>query len=217
MFKKVLLGFIFLFAIIYIFNIGIKDSEYIMLFKLLPMIFIIIYALLSKALDVKKYYILMTIGLVVCAVGDYTIQQWFIVGLSFFLIGHIFYISAFITATEQKSPKSLLAGLLVYGAVMAAIIAGGLFKDGDTVLALAVIAYISVILTMGWTAWRTKSIFAMIGAFLFIISDSVLALNKFTIDIPYSGIWIMSTYYGAQILLALSISQYSVFRNKMIQ
>ena len=217
MIQKTLLGIIILLAIIYTFEIGIKDSEYIMVFKLLPMIFIIIYALLSKALDVKKYYILMSIGLVVCAIGDYTIQQWFIIGLSFFLIGHIFYISAFITANEQKPPKSLLAGLVFFGAVMAVIIAGGLFKDGDTVMALAVIAYISVILTMGWTAWRTKSMYAMIGAFLFIISDSVLALNKFTIDIPYSGIWIMSTYYGAQILLALSISQYSVNRNKMIQ
>ena len=216
MIQKSLLGIIILLAIIYTFDIGIEDNKYIMVFKLLPMIFIIIYALLSKALNVKKYYILMTIGLVVCAIGDYTIP-WFIVGLSFFLIGHIFYISAFITANEQKPPKSLLAGLVFFGAIMAVIIAGGLFKDGDTVLALAVIAYISVILTMGWTAWRTKSIYAMIGAFLFIISDSVLALNKFTIDIPHSGIWIMSTYYAAQILLALSISQYSVNRNKMIQ
>ena len=217
MIQKALLGIIILLAIIYTFEIGIKDSEYIIVFKLLPMIFIIVYALLSKAFNVKKYYILMTIGLVICAIGDYTIQLWFIVGLVFFLLGHIFYISAFISANEQKPPISLLAGLLVYGAVMAVIIAGGLLKDGDIVLALAVIAYISVILTMGWTAWRTKSMYAMIGAFLFIISDSVLALNKFTIDIPYSGIWIMSTYYSAQILLALSISQYSVIRNKMIQ
>ena len=217
MIKKALLGIILLFAIIYTFSIGIKDSEYIMVFKLIPMILIISYAVLSKAFDVKKYYILMIIGLVVCAIGDYTIQHWFIIGLSSFLIGHIFYISAFITANEQKSPKSLLAGLVVYGAVMAVIIAGGLFKDGDIVLGIAVIAYISVILTMGWTAWRTSSKYSIIGATLFIISDTVLALNKFTIDIPYSNIWIMSTYYGAQILLALSISQYSVIRNKVIQ
>lgn len=216
MLKKMLIGIILVLAVIYIFEIGIQDSDYIMLFKLLPMVFIIIYAILSKSDNIKRYSILMTVGLVVCAIGDYTIQ-WFIVGLIFFLIGHLFYITAFLSTNDQKSPISLLIILIAYGLVMAIVIAGGLFKDEEYVLAIAVMAYISVILTMGLTAWRTKSTFAMIGAILFIISDSVLALNKFTVEIPYSGIWIMSTYYAAQLLFALSISQYSVNRTKVIQ
>ncbi len=214
--NKILLALITVFSIIYIFRIGIEDSDLIMLFKLIPMIFIITLALLTKAPQAKSYYTLISIGLVFCAIGDYTIQ-WFIVGLSFFLIGHLFYIAAFLSTNVQESPKSLLAGLVLYGAVMAVIIAGGLWQDGDVVMAIAVIAYISVILTMGWTSWRTKSTFAMVGAILFIISDSVLALNKFTVDVPAASEIIMITYYGAQILLALSISQYSVIRNKMIQ
>ena len=216
MVNKILLALITVFSIIYIFRIGIEDSDFIMLFKLIPMVLIIIMALLTKAPQTKTYYTLISIGLVFCAIGDYTIQ-WFIVGLSFFLIGHLFYIAAFLSTNVQECPKSLLAVLVLYGAVMATIIAGGLWQDGDIILACAVVAYISVILTMGWTAWRTKSNFAMIGAILFIISDSVLALNKFTVEIPAASEIIMITYYGAQILLALSISQYSVIRNKMIQ
>ena len=216
MVNKILLALITIFSIIYIFRIGIEGSDFIMLFKLIPMVLIIIMALLTKAPQAKTYYTLISIGLVFCAIGDYTLQ-WFIVGLSFFLIGHLFYIAAFISAKEQQSPKSLLAGLVLYGAVMATIIAGGLWQDGDVVMAIAVVAYISVILTMGWTAWRTKSNYAMIGAILFIISDSVLALNKFTVAIPAASEIIMITYYSAQVLLALSISQYSVIRNKMIQ
>ncbi len=216
MVNKILLTLITIFSIIYIFRIGIEDSDLIMLFKLIPMIFIIILALLTKAPQAKTYYTLISIGLVFCAIGDYTLQ-WFIVGLSFFLIGHLFYIAAFLSTKEQQSPKSLLAGLVLYGAVMAIIIAGGLWQDGDVIMAIAVTGYISVILTMGWTAWRTKSNYAMIGAILFIISDSVLAVNKFTVAIPAASEIIMITYYGAQILLALSISQYSVIRNKMIQ
>ena len=216
MVNKILLALITLFSIIYIFRIGIEDSELIMLFKLIPMIFIITLALLTKAPRAKTYYTLISIGLVFCAIGDYTIQ-WFIVGLIFFLIGHLFYIAAFLSAKEQQSPKSLLAGLILYGTVMAIIIAGGLWQDGDVIMAIAVTGYISVILTMGWTAWRTKSNYAMIGAILFIISDSVLALNKFTVAIPAASEIIMITYYSAQVLLALSISQYSVTRNKVIQ
>src|ERR1044072_3973284 len=100
MVNKILLALITLFSIIYIFRIGIEDSELIMLFKLIPMIFIIILALLTKAPRAKTYYTLISIGLVFCAIGDYTIQ-WFIVGLIFFLIGHLFYIAAFLSAKEQ--------------------------------------------------------------------------------------------------------------------
>lgn len=216
MLKKGLLAFIFLFAIIYIFEIGIQNSDYILIFKIIPMILIIILALTTKTANIKKYHTLIIIGLIFCTIGDYTLQ-WFIVGLSFFLIGHIFYISAFFTTNEQKPPKSLLIGLIIYGLIMAIIIPGGLLKDGETVLAIAVTVYIAVILTMGWSAWRTNSKFAIIGAALFIISDTVLAINRFTYDIPFSGEIIMITYYGAQLLLALSISQYSVNRNKVIQ
>lgn len=216
MVHKILLGLIAIFSVIYIFRIGLEDSDFIMLFKLIPMILIIILALLTKVPQSKTYYTLITIGLVFCAIGDYTIQ-WFIVGLIFFLIGHLFYIAAFLSTKEQHSPKSLLAGIVLYGAIMAIIIAGGLWQDGDVVMAFAVVAYIAVISTMGWTSWRTKSTYAMIGATLFIISDSVLALNKFTVAIPAAGEIIMITYYSAQILLALSISQYSVNQAKMVQ
>ena len=216
MLRNILYVLIAVFSIIYIFRIGLEGSDLIMLFKLIPMVLIIILAITSKASNIKKYFLLITTGLIICAIGDYTIQ-WFIIGLSFFLVGHLFYISAFLSTNEQKPPKSVLAVLILFGVIMAAIIAGGLFKDGDVVMGIAIIAYISVILTMGWTAWRTKSKFAIIGATLFIISDTILALNKFTVDVPYSGVLIMSTYYGAQILLALSISQYSVFRNKVVQ
>ena len=183
---------------------------------LIPMVIIILIALLSVAPHVKTYHILMTLGLIICAIGDYTLQ-WFVVGLSFFLLGHVFYISAFLKTKERKPPTALLIGLLVYGVIMAGIITGGLLKDGDIIMGIAVLAYICVIMTMGLTAWRTNCIFAIIGSLLFIVSDSILALNKFTVSIPYAGVYIMVTYYAAQLLLALSISKYSVIRNKVVQ
>jgi uncharacterized membrane protein YhhN len=42
---------------------------------------------------------------------------------------------------------------------------------------------------------------AFIGAFLFVMSDSVLGLNKFVFDIPLAGFWIMGTYIPAQYFL----------------
>jgi uncharacterized membrane protein YhhN len=43
--------------------------------------------------------------------------------------------------------------------------------------------------------------FVLIGAILFIISDSLIAINKFAYSIPLSGLWVMATYIAAQYLI----------------
>ena len=48
--------------------------------------------------------------------------------------------------------------------------------------------------SFNWVLW---------GAILFILSDSLIALNKFTVDIPLSKTWIMATYMGAQYLIVM--------------
>ncbi len=191
------------------------DDSLIMLFKLIPMLLIIILAFTSKE-KVPRYHLLICIGLIICAIGDYTIQ-WFIIGLVSFLIGHLFYITAFLGTNEQKVPSAAKGILLLAGVIMVGVISGTLIGRGELVLAIAVFAYVAVILTMGWTSFRTGSRFAIIGAMLFLISDTVLALNKFILDVPYSHQLIMFTYYGAQIFIALSITEYSASRNKMVQ
>jgi uncharacterized membrane protein YhhN len=47
-----------------------------------------------------------------------------------------------------------------------------------------------------------KSYFTVLaGAILFVFSDSLIAINKFAVGIPKSGIWIMTTYILAQYLI----------------
>lgn len=214
--KKILLTCIILFGLYYIFFFSHITESLILIFKVIPMLLIIILAALSKNSGVKKYQLLIIIGLVFCMIGDYTLQ-WFLIGLSSFLIGHIFYIFAFLSTNERQVPTWAKIVLLVYGVSMAVWIAGTVFSSGEVVLGIAVIAYISVILTMGWTAIRTGSKFATFGALLFILSDSYLAINKFVMPLPFSHEVIMLTYYGAQILIALSILQYSEIRSKVLQ
>ncbi|MGE7947453.1 lysoplasmalogenase [Lysinibacillus sp. NPDC093688] len=214
--KKILLTCIILFGLYYIFFFTHIAESLILIFKVIPMLLIIILAATPKNLGIKKYQLLIVIGLVFCMVGDYTLQ-WFLIGLTSFLIGHIFYIFAFFSTNERQVPTWAKIVLLVYGVSMAAWIAGTVFSSGEVVLGIAVIAYISVILTMGWTAIRTGSTFATIGALLFISSDSYLSINKFVMPLPFSHEVIMLTYYGAQILIALSILQYSEIRSKVLQ
>ncbi|MEY9980153.1 putative membrane protein YhhN [Lysinibacillus sp. RC79] len=214
--KKILIAFIILFGLYYIFFLSHIPENLILIFKVIPMLLIIILAATPKNLGIKKYQLLIVIGLVFCMIGDYTLQ-WFLIGLTSFLIGHIFYIIAFFSTNERQVPTWAKIVLLVYGASMAVWIAGTVFSSGEVVLGIAVIAYISVILTMGWTAIRTGSTFATIGALLFISSDSYLSINKFVMPLPFSHEIIMLTYYSAQILIALSILQYSEIRSKVLQ
>jgi uncharacterized membrane protein YhhN len=214
--KKILLTFITLFGLYYIFFFSQIAESLKLVFKVIPMLLIIILAATQKNLGIKKYQLLIVIGLVFCMVGDYTLQ-WFLFGLTSFLIGHIFYIFAFSSTNERQVPTWAKIVLLVYGASMAVWIVGTVFSSGDVVLGFAVIAYISVILTMGWTAIQTGSTFATIGALLFIASDSYLAVDKFVMPLPFSHEFIMLTYYSAQILIALSILQYSEIRSKVLQ
>ena len=214
--KKILLTFIILLGLYYIFFLSHIDQSLKLIFKIIPMILIIVMAATQKVHSIKKYQLLIVIGLVFCMIGDYTLQ-WFLIGLTSFLIGHVFYIFAFSSTSEQPVPTWAKVSLLVYGVLMASWIATTVFKSGETVLAFAVLAYISIILTMGWTALRTGSIFAIIGALLFLASDSYLAINKFVMPLPFSHEVIMTTYYSAQLLIALSILQYSEIRSKVVQ
>jgi uncharacterized membrane protein YhhN len=211
--RNILLIPAIIFGVYYVFWFDTIPSEAKMIFKLIPMVLIILFAFGSR-IRTARYYALVSIGLIFCAIGDYTLQ-WFIIGLTSFLIGHIFYIAAF-SEGKESVPAGVKTALLLYGAAMAIWMCSTLFNQGDVVLAIAVFAYISVILTMGWMSFKTGSLFAKIGALSFIVSDSILAINKFILDVPFAHQLIMFTYYGAQIFIALSITQYSEKRNKVV-
>lgn len=134
--------------------------------------------------------------------------HFFTVGLVAFLLAHIMYILVFLKhRNKQKSILSFVILLLVY--------ASGLFyllKDGLGEMFVPVIIYMIVILSMATTVFVRKGIvnsnsynLVFIGAIFFMISDSILALNKFYQPIPFSNISIMLTYALAQYLIVLGI------------
>ncbi|MEG0260528.1 MAG: lysoplasmalogenase [Lysinibacillus sp.] len=216
MLNKALITAIILFGLFYVFCYSVIPVSLQLIFKVIPMILIIVLATTQNVPHIKKYKTLIIIGLIFCMIGDYTLR-FFLFGLSSFLIGHIFYIFAFARTSERKVPVYAKVILLACGACMALLIAGTVFKSGEVVLGFAVCAYISVILIMGWTSFRTGSTLSLIGAMLFIASDSFLAVDKFVTPLPFSHEFIMLTYYSAQLLITLSIIQYAEIRSKVLQ
>lgn len=205
--KNMLIGISILFGFYYIFFFDTIPAGWEMVFKLIPMLLFIALALYQTKRN-DHYAVFICIGLIFCAVGDYTLQ-WFIVGLTFFLTGHLFYIIAF---SRHKGTLPLYAKVLflLYGLVMAVSLMSTLLQKGETVLSFAVLAYIAIILTMGWTAMKTNNRFTMVAALLFIFSDSTLAINRFMVDVPAAHELIMLSYYSAQLLFAISIGRHTL-------
>ena len=77
---------------------------------------------------------------------------------------------------------------------------------------IPVLAYVIVILTMAWQAWERQRVvggraawLGFLGAALFVLSDSFLAVNRFRGAFDSARLLTLSTYYAAQWLIASSI------------
>jgi alkylglycerol monooxygenase len=140
-------------------------------------------------------------------VGDcfLMVPGFFIPGLVSFLLAHVFYIALFKQGMPWLPSRRALLLTLALGAAMYAFIFNGL----DAVLKVAVAAYVVVIALMAAqaigraTVLREKaSVAVAFGSVFFMLSDSLLATNRFAVPLPMAQFWVLATYYVAQILIA---------------
>ncbi|MGG3306898.1 lysoplasmalogenase [Paenibacillus lautus] len=199
---------ILIMSLLYIFLIPSEPLAVKLLFKLVPMWLIILFAYRQFPPHRSKVHYLLLTGLFFCMIGDGTLI-WFVVGLTAFLIGHLFYTAGFLGQWRYTLLRLLsIVPVAVYSVWMGNELVTSIKTNGDQALIIPVIAYITVISLMLWSAMMTGNRWAMIGSLLFVISDSILSWNMFVADIRYSDVWIMTTYYAAQFLIARSIAAF---------
>jgi len=156
----------------------------------------------------SKYQRLIAVGLFFGLLGDVFLMlaDQFMLGLLSFLLGHLCYIIAFL---KQKTKINLLKeipALLLLGLLIAfSYYFYGILSPSLGPLKIPVLLYVVTISALCYFAFRRSGsrftwnfLTGFIGSVLFIVSDSVLALNKFVAYIPTSGLVIMSTYMLAQ-------------------
>jgi alkenylglycerophosphocholine/alkenylglycerophosphoethanolamine hydrolase len=153
---------------------------------------------------------LTVVALVFCLVGDIALMPQvdrFIVGLGAFLVGHLVFVVA-LAATGLDQPLLAIAAAVLIGPCIAVIsrqIVSGA-KAKEPALSGPVVAYLTVISAMALVAWATGNTAAIIGATLFMISDSILGWRTFVGQARWMAVWIMVTYHGAVLGLALALS-----------
>ncbi len=136
---------------------------------------------------------------------------FFIVGLVSFLIAHIFYLMAYrqhVLPDEGMGLNNVQKirfsfPIMLLGTGLITVLYPGLGE-----LRLPVVVYACVLVAMVLVAMyrygrtTTKSFWMVFGgACFFMVSDSLLAINKFYSPIETSGVWIMGTYILAQFMI----------------
>ncbi|MFD2287422.1 lysoplasmalogenase [Pedobacter petrophilus] len=209
--------FTFIFAIIGIIHLYAEAVESVALRHFSkPLIVITLFAWLYSATNLKgRFHKRIFIGLIFSLTGDVILMYsasrsgFFSLGLVAFLLSHILYIRAF--TLDHKSNLNAKNPFFLWGTGALIIFCIGLFFYLQPVLGamqFAVLIYAIVITFMAIMALNrygkvNVSSFQLIlaGALFFLLSDSVLAINKFSRPIPQAGILIMVTYMIAQYLI----------------
>lgn len=178
------------------------DGIFPVVIKVIPILILFSFALNIKAETQRMDKLFLILALLFSLIGDAVLSlkaSWFIFGLAAFLVAHLFYIPLFCRHFSFQSSKLLIPiAVLLYAGSM-----GWILKDINPKLLVPVYGYLSVISVMVITSIfnRFHSKTLIVGTLLFMISDSLIAVNKFLAPVPLSGLFIMSTYYTAQFLI----------------
>jgi uncharacterized membrane protein YhhN len=187
--------------------------------KPLSTVLIIVVALLSLLVPTSQpaFTLWIACGLVLSLAGDVALifesNRAFLVGLVFFLLAHIVY-SIACTVPNGFHPADIATGaiLLVFAVSIVQYLRPGLGRmQGPVILYTLVICLMvnrAVSAFFGDAFTTTQAWLLSLGAIFFMLSDVVLAVNRFRRPIQKHRLSLVA-YYVGQLLIALSPSYFN--------
>lgn len=182
--------------------------------KAILMPLLLLYLYVHSKGNVKITTLLLATALILSWGGDVALifqadQLYFLLGVGLFLCAQLVYMYLFTKAVYGRMefdplrslPFILYAILLLFILIPASgefMIAVGLY--GVCLTAMAIASRLRGGLT-GTLSFQM----VLLGAILFMLSDSLLAINKFLTDLPLAHLWIMGTYIPAQLFISKGI------------
>jgi uncharacterized membrane protein YhhN len=171
---------------------------------------VILIAVLRTPAFPPRYRLFIIAGLVASVGGDVFMmlrEKKFTEGLTCFLVAHGLYIAAFLSTMRPRIDPWTILPLFIYAIIMMQVLFPHLGK-----LKAPVGLYIIIITTMAGLGLDrfiimggTPSLYAGLAAVLFVVSDSVLAVDLFVRKIKGAQWVILTTYFAAQWLFAMSV------------
>ncbi len=180
-------------------------------YLLKPLTTLLIAAFAASADGTTPYRELVIAALLVSTVGDVCLMfkgnGWFIGGLVSFLCAHLLFVAAFVQGVTPIAVPWWAWVVVPYGALLLWFL---LPHAGP--LKAPVVVYCAVIFAMVLAASARHaalpspdSLCALVGAFVFLLSDSALAVRQFRGSYPGAQALILSTYWLAIGLIAASV------------
>lgn len=180
-----------------------------LLSKPLPVIALLLWLRTAAASAYRRWIML---GLLFSLLGD-MLLEWpanlFVFGLGAFLIAHLAYLIAYLGDSKRLAPLPLLLAFAVAGSMFAVLANSGL---GDLLIPVAL--YSLAIGCMLWRALarlgshgisRNSAWLAAGGALLFVLSDSLIGINRFVAPFDGARYAIMLSYWLGQLGIAASV------------
>lgn len=185
-----------------------------------PAVMVCLFIWLTATAGLQGALLWFGIGILFSLAGDIAlmfIDRFFMLGLIAFLLGHIAYLIGF----NIPFPQSLgvwafaLAIVIGVGAVrlLRRIVDG--VRNTQPRLVVPVIVYstvitlmlLSALLTLYRPEWKsTPAYLVSLGAFLFYLSDIILAWNRFVSPIRNGRMWNIGIYHLAQIGIVVGVA-----------
>ncbi|MFM2339131.1 MAG: hypothetical protein RL115_2324 [Bacteroidota bacterium] len=140
-------------------------------------------------------------------------ENFFLAGLASFLFAHIFYIFFFIKikAQEKLTNRIWIVALVVlyYGGLIYLLSPYlGEMKLPVRIYGLVISFMCMLALHLFYLSPHKRGWQMAVGALLFVVSDSILAINKFYAPFEMAGFCIMFTYGMAQLFIVKGVGEY---------
>lgn len=195
------------FCLLYIALPGLIPSGWRWFFKIIPIALLLQLALTGTAGNVR---VLLALGLVMSAIGDVllALDGLFVQGLVAFLLAQVIYTVLFATQFRWQPRRLPWAALIVVYAVICTLYI--VPAAGD--MMIPVTAYMIAISLMAIAAGfrdDPRFLWVAMGALIFMVSDTLIAVNRFVSPFEYSGIAVMTSYYAAQLLICVGIVRHA--------
>jgi uncharacterized membrane protein YhhN len=179
-----------------------------------PLATLTIAALVWRAADADpRYRRAVLFGLFASTLGDIWLMlpfDAFVAGLASFLVAHLAYLFAF---TRRRPLWPLRWPWLAY-AVLAAAVLALLWPSLPDALRAPVVVYVIALAAMAAQAATVATergtpgaLLAGCGGFSFVVSDALLAIDRFHAPLPAAALWVLASYWVAQFLIGRSVWQ----------
>jgi alkenylglycerophosphocholine hydrolase len=204
--------------------------------KPLAMILVILWTMAAAGWSMQAMVVLLMLAQLFGLTGDILLMlpsRWFLAGLSAFLVGHLLYISllvwninlvAQVGGFPDLSLWWVLLILLIWGVVLLSFYRFVAPKSPRLTMPLMLwvpiqvygwilsgVLILSILAVCNVPTFSASLLFLLVGAFLFYISDSLLAYDRFKRKMPKVRVWVMMTYHLAQFSLAWGFLDYMGF------